>query len=82
MFQHVRAGAHYRHVAQQYVDELRQFIDAAFTQEVAESGFTRIVQGGLQGVALCVYFHGAELVAPELASVFSASLLLEEDGAR
>lgn len=82
MLQHVWAGAYYRHVTQQYVDELRKFVDAAFTQKVAEAGFTRIVQSGLQGVALRVYFHGAELVAPEFPSVFSATLLFEEDGAR
>lgn len=76
------AGAYYRHVAHQYVDELREFIDAAFTQEVAEARFAGIVQGGLQGVALRVHLHGAELVAPEFPSVFSTALLLEEDGTR
>jgi hypothetical protein len=78
----VGAGAYYRHVAHQYVDELREFVDAAFTQEVAEARFAGIVQGGLQGVALRVHLHGAELVAPEFPSVFSTALLLEEDGTR
>lgn len=82
MFQHVGAGAYYRHVAHQHVDELREFVDAAFTQEVAEARFAGIVQGGLQGVALRVHLHGAELVAPEFPSVFSTALLLEEDGTR
>lgn len=44
--------------------------------------FAGIVQGGLQGVALRVHLHGAELVAPEFPSVFSTALLLEEDGTR
>ena len=81
MLQHVRAGAHYGHIAQQDVDELRQFVDACFAHEIAQTGFARVVLGGLHFVAVFVDTHGAELVAPELLAFLAAALLLEEDRA-
>lgn len=81
MLQHMGARAYHGHLPQQYVDELGEFVDAGLSDKVPDFSLARVVGCGLQFVAVHVDTHRTELVAPELFSVLSASLLPEEDGA-
>ena len=47
VFQHVRAWSHNGHISQQYIDELRKFVNIGPAHEIAEFGFSRIIEGGL-----------------------------------
>ncbi len=39
----VGAGAYHAHIAQQYIDELRQLVEAVFAYKAADAGYTGIV---------------------------------------
>ena len=82
MLQHVRARAHYAHVAQQYVDELGQLVYVGLAHDVSPAGLAGVVLGGLQGVGLGVHLHGAELDAVEFLVVQSVPFLAEEHRSR
>ena len=82
MLHHVRTGTYQRHVAQEYVDELRQLVDVGLPHKIAELGLARIVLGGLHLVGILVHLHAAELVAPELLAVDAVPFLLEENRPR
>ena len=48
MFQHMGSGTYNGHLSFEYINELRQFVQIAFTQEVAELGLAGIILGSLQ----------------------------------
>ena len=69
------------HFAAQYVDELRQFIDASFTQQAPNPGSPRIVSRSLLNVvAVFRDCHGAELEHDDLALIAAMSTLPKEHG--
>ena len=82
MFQHMGSGTYNGHLSFEYINELRQFVQIAFTQEVAELGLAGIILGSLQLIGQCVHFHGTELIAFKDFPVFPVSLLFEEYGTR
>src|SRR3989344_1979380 len=43
------SGSHERHLASQYIPNLREFIQAGFSQEIADSCYSRVVLGGPYG---------------------------------
>ena len=75
------AWSHNGHLSQQYIDELGKFVDTGPPDEISDFCFARVIGCGLLLVTVYVDTHRAEFVTPEFFSVFSASLLLEEDGA-
>lgn len=81
MLQHVRTGTDDAHVAQQYVDELRHFVQVCLAHDVAPFGLARVVLGGLQGIRFGIHLHAAELDDVEFLVVQSVTLLPEEEGA-
>ena len=80
MGEHVWARSHETHVADEHIEELWQFVDVIFSDEVAEGELARIVLGGLLAVSILVDVHRAELIAPEGIAVETRALLFEEDG--
>ena len=82
VFEHVRARSDERHVAEEDVDELRQFVDVGAAHEVADARFARVVLCGLFAVAVGIDVHGAEFVAVEFLAVESTAFLAEEDRPR
>ena len=81
VLQHVGARTHDGHVAPEDVDELGQLVDAGLADELAHTRLARVVERGLQAVAVRIDPHGAELVAPEVVAVEPRAPLPEEDGA-
>src|SRR5262245_46665645 len=70
-----------RHLTAQYVDELRQFIDARLAQEAADAGSPRIVLRSLLNVVTVFRNrHGAELEYDDLAFIAAMPTLPEEHG--
>ncbi len=65
-----RARADQAHLAQQYIDQLRQLVQGDAAQELAYAGAAGIVLGGpTWPVLFRVRAHGAELEAPERPGV-------------
>lgn len=79
MLNHVRTRAYQRHVAQEYVDELGEFVDVGLAHEISELRLARIVLGSLYLVGILVYLHAAKLEAPEFFSVDTVAFLFEEN---
>lgn len=82
VLEHVWARPDERHIAEENIDELREFVDIGATHEVADARFAGIVLCGLLAVAVGIDTHGAEFVAVELLAVESAALLAEKNGPR
>jgi len=76
---HVRPGSNNAHVAQHYIDELRNFIDAGVAQEVPDSCDPVIVYLSLLLVCLPVHNHGPELNTQKRFTAFAYSLLHKKD---
>src|SRR6185312_4302103 len=79
----MRPRPHDRHMSLQHVDELRQLVETAGTQEAAKPGDPRVVDHGLGhlDVALDVLVHGAEFPDVHLLAAYTVALLAIEDGA-
>ena len=82
MFQHVRAWSHQRHVPQEHIDQLWQFVNVCLSHEVSELRLSRVILCCLHLVCILVHLHASELVAPEFLSVDTVSFLFEEDRSR
>ena len=78
---HVRTGTHEGHIAQEYVDELGDFVDARLAKEVSDFGGAAIVLGSLDEVRFIVLLHAAEFVDVEFLAMLAGPFLLEDDGA-
>ncbi len=82
-----------RHVAQQYVDQLRQFVDAAFSQVTSDLGNSRIVADfecwtilfavtPQRGFFLFgINAHGSKLDDPKRSAILAFALLSKENRA-
>src|ERR1700712_4004989 len=71
MLKGMRTRSHYRHVAAQHVEELRQLVEARAAQESANTCNVWIVARGLLQLPrlLHMHAHGAELVDAEDAAI-------------
>lgn len=78
----VRAGADQRHVAEQHIEELRQFVQRSAANELADLGDARVFTRGLLDHLVVVYAHGAELPDLDDLVVHAVAVLLEDDGPR
>ena len=82
MCEHVRTGTDQTHVTNEHIEELWQFVNVIFPNEVAEGELARVVLGGLLAVGVLVDVHRAELIAPECLAVEPGTLLTEEHRTR
>src|SRR5471032_548075 len=80
VFERMRTRSDHRHVAAQYVEELRQFVQARAAQETAYARDPRVAAFRLFDYArfLRMNAHGAELVDGEDAAIRAFAALLEE----
>lgn len=78
VIEHVRTWSDYAHIAFEYIEELRQFVNIGLPHEVAECKLPRVVFRGLCLVSILVYVHRAKLIAHERIAVESCSFLFEE----
>ena len=78
----LRAGTDERHVADEHIPELGQFVEVVVTEEHADLGHAGVLLMGeeLRPVLLGIHSHGAELIDVERPSEPSDSLLLEDGG--
>jgi hypothetical protein len=79
MFHHVGARTYNRHIAYKDIDKLGYLVDIGLPNKIAYLGLAGIILGSLLDIGLFVIVHATELVYPELLSVESVSLLLEND---
>lgn len=56
MLEHMRTRTDYRHVSQEYIDELRQLIDAALAEEIAKPRLAGVILGRLEPSASLLTF--------------------------
>lgn len=80
----VRARANHRHITQQHIPELGQFIEVGAAQHGTEGCYTRVVFQGLVIMAVAVGIvvtahHGTELITGDLFVVETPSFLLENN---
>jgi hypothetical protein len=65
------------------VEQLRQFVEAGFTQEAADAGDALVVLAGVfDDVAVLGHRHGAELHDPEHLAALAGAALAEQDRTR
>src|SRR5262245_12021205 len=82
MCKRVRPRSDDRHIAKQHIEELRQFVNAGFTQPFADGGDARITLRGLyDAFAIFENAHGPEFVDDELPAVEAAPPLPEDNRA-
>src|SRR5690606_36002811 len=79
MFQHMRPGPYDRHISNQHIEKLGNFVKACFSQEPAHRSDPRIVLGGLLHIGLAVDVHSAELVTPETLVIPARAELFKEN---
>ena len=82
MLQHVRTRTHQRHVTQENIDQLWQFIDVRLSHEITEFRLSRVILRSLHLVGILVHLHASELIAPEFLTIDTVALLFEEDRSR
>ena len=82
VFPYLGARSHETHVADEDVDQLRQFVELVFAYEVPRPCNTRVVSAYRnQSLPVCSHTHRAELVQPEIPIVASHPCLPVKDGA-
>src|SRR5271165_4545190 len=80
----MRARSHYRHLAPDYVDELRKFVEAETSEKPPYSRDATVVPRGLLNCPLIagLMMHGAEFPNFEYPIVIAFSQLTEQQRAR